>query len=66
MSNSCIDKEDKNRINMILCDIKDNMNAIEMEIQKDNSYKTYLNEKLSNVITDVHCLNSIFKEDEEE
>ena len=63
MSKPYIEGYELDRAKMCIAGIKDNLNSVEVEvITNKRAYKRYLNEKLSNILTDVNCLISMCEE----
>lgn len=61
-----LDDEELNVSKMCIANIKDKMEAVETEINKEGkAYKTYLKEKLDSIYRDVKVLVSIVRDDEE-
>lgn len=51
------------RAKMLIGEIEDLFNSIKVEIfTRQRPYKSYMNEKLQGVITDIKCLESLIKD----
>jgi len=53
--------EEKHRAVGCVNNILDKMNAVQMEVNKEQSFKYYMEEKLESILWDVNCLLSMCK-----
>lgn len=65
MNNATLTPEESKRMKELLFNIRDNLNAIEIEVNKPTSvFRYYIEEKLNKINIDMSCINYIIKGDE--
>lgn len=62
--NACLNENEIKKAKECLFNIEDKLQAIEMELCKENPYKYYLLEKIDSVLWDSRCIANLCKTDE--